>query len=1314
MGVIATSQITIVDLNDQVSLSSYITCNTPKLQLLTNTGTYIPSYITSPVLFSAELYKIGVHGSSVIESNEVKKVDWYYKTTTDEDWVKVLPTNTDFELITKSGKTVELKLLNNIMTQDSSGISIESRISYKEYWMPEEHIQKTSIDLGLSIQGDDGESGADAYTVSLSNEAHTVICNSNGTPDIGEVGPTSRAISDIEVYKGITGLTSVAHDATPANNQFNYKIINTSGCLAQRTDNDTFYISELSNTNSKISIDGKIDNTGTLQNANLDNGGFVEVEINIENKQRIKKRMTISKVLHGVDGDNGLDGSDGESAKYITVSSNAQVFKLKKGETNYNPASIVLNAETFNFTHKKVLWKASINTSDSNVFLPASGTNNTMSYTVFPNAVEFNTVTSVTYRCYVDDIYTDEISISKLEDGEDTYNALLTNETHTIACSFDGTPKASELEKAVTKVIAYKGINELIKSSTPAKDKFSLAIGSVIPVNGAKAIIENQDTIKITEITNNSIIEVLINCDNKTTIKKIFTVNKTLDGTSGKDAYNIVLTNEHHSIPTDSEGNNGNYLGCETSINLYRASQLIDTDVIYTHTTSTGITGTLTNNKFVVSNMAVDSGYVDLTAEYNKMTFTKKFTISKNKQGLVGNDAINYWLTCDSNSITKTEEGVLSPNSVTFVSKSKLGNNNIQNYHGRYKIYVSTDGTTYPTTPSYSSSSNESSKAFSVPVNAQKVKCELYLTDATTLIDIITVNVIKDGINAKTITVSGEQTFKYQNNFAGVPTPSQIALTATKQNISQDGKWQYYNGTDWTDYEKDNTVVTELSLTVLHNEALFNTDTVRSMRVRYTYGSISDEMTIAKLSDGTDAYTVVLTNENHTCVSDSEGTVTSEELSKAKSEIQVFKGTSNAPFTVSINALETIGCTAAWESNNIVIKTLTEDSAKVSVNITVDNKQIIKKVMTISKARKGTSGSNGLNALALDIVGERTFIYDANGNLNKNSITLSVLAKNFTASSSNIKWQVINANNTVTDELGTSINKDITPTTPGWINNTIKIKATYTGNSSVYDIFTINKLYDGKHSLVGYIWGSGPNGTIISNNVQPDGTILVPSLEVSAILLWGSNEITSDENASYKWVSVNPDGTETVLRDNTSGDRQGYKINIGEEQIPNRLSVKCYMSYGGQILKDLIVLEDKSDPYQSSVFSTLGSTFKNATSDTHTYLIARLHRDGKEYDIIDLYDELPSTSGIAESTIIYNKKDDKYYKLTSGRWTSLTSGETDIVPDKSNGHSRYSYVWNRWNELGETDGTTFKQGKICKVLSSNVQQTANFVVTIQD
>lgn len=853
MGILATSQITIIDLNDQISLSSYISSNSPKIQFMTTGGSYTPNYETSPIILNAELYKIGVSGNNVISSAEVKKVTWHVKMAQETNWTEITAATagSNYEIITHDGKTSSIKIKKNVMNKTNTAIAVQCQIHYQESWMPDPHIQKSEIEFSLSVQGNTGANGTDSYTTILSNETHSIICSSNGTPESGELGSSGRAISDIIAYKGSTKLTPVADTATPGNNQFRYKIVTQTGCTVSRTDNDTFYI-----------------NTVTADK------GTIEVEINCENKQTIKKVMTFTKVKAGANGSNGA--------------------------------------------------------------------------------------------------------------------------------------------------------------------------------------------------------------------------------------------------------------------------------------------------------------------------------------------------------------------------------------------------------------------------------------------------------SAKVVTITGEQTFKYAAG-ASTPTNASMILTRTLQGVSG-GKWQYYNATAstpaWADF---NPAQTGANITITHNMAntLFATASNMQMRVRYiaSDNATFDEITIVKLKDGangtngTNAYTVVLSNESHSVIAENNGTVAQAEIDKAFSLIQAFKGTANATFTASIVTAETTGCTAEITSGNrIQLKTITEDTAKITVDVRVDNAQTVRKVMTVTKARKGANGSAGASALAIDITGGQVFTYDAAGALSPANITLTATCKNFTGTTSNIKWEVIDGN-TVVHTLaaaGGTTSPAITPSTPGWNKDVLKVRATYTGNTKIYDEHSLTIVRDGKNPIMAYIWT--PNGNTIKNDDKA-------SLDLEAVLFWGSIDKTQDANAQYRWVKVAPNGTETPLWPTTAGNTvagnaNGWKTSVHADDIPNVLTVKCYITYNGQIARDTIVLEDKSDPFQSSIFSTAGDVFKNGQGTT--YLVARVFRDGIEYDVIDIYDTIPSATGVAAGTKIYVKSNDKYHKLVGSAWTAIET------PSKENGESKFSYTWNRWNENGMVDSNTFKNGKIAKVTSSNVNQKANFVVTIED
>lgn len=236
--ILATSQITIVDLNDKVSLSSHISCTVPQMQLKSNTGVYIPDWATSNKnpLLTAELYKIGISSSNIIGTdNDVKSVSWFYKNATESNWTAITSANTNFRLIGTAPLYKQLKIVNNIMTEQVPGLAIKCEINYQEIWMNEPSIQSVEFPFILSIQGQQGpqgsqgpqgQPGADAYSVVLTNENQSIACDSNGTPLSGELGTTGKAVCEIIAYRGGTKLTSaLAENATLTNmNQFKYSI----------------------------------------------------------------------------------------------------------------------------------------------------------------------------------------------------------------------------------------------------------------------------------------------------------------------------------------------------------------------------------------------------------------------------------------------------------------------------------------------------------------------------------------------------------------------------------------------------------------------------------------------------------------------------------------------------------------------------------------------------------------------------------------------------------------------------------------------------------------------------------------------------------------------------------------------------------------------------------------------------------------------------------------------------------------------------------------------------------------------------------
>ena len=233
------------------------------------------------------------------------------------------------------------------------------------------------------------------------------------------------------------------------------------------------------------------------------------------------------------------------------------------------------------------------------------------------------------------------------------------------------------------------------------------------------------------------------------------------------------------------------------------------------------------------------------------------------------------------------------------------------------------------------------------------------------LYDQMTIVKLYDGIKgdtAKYVTLEGEQLFKYKSNFTGTPSPASITLTGKRYGISSGNTKWYYKTTDsWTQITSANGSNT---LTITPNDYFGSS---RVVTIKYEVDTYSDQITIAKVSDGAtgnagkDAYYVYLTNEAHVVACDEDGGYTTEELNKATTYIKAYKGTT-ARSDFSVTKTDS-GCVSSFDSSNKLLKitSLTSKTATVSLAIVIDG-LTFNKTMSIAKSIKGDIGT-GLNVL---------------------------------------------------------------------------------------------------------------------------------------------------------------------------------------------------------------------------------------------------------------------------------------------------------------------------------------------------------------
>ena len=219
------------------------------------------------------------------------------------------------------------------------------------------------------------------------------------------------------------------------------------------------------------------------------------------------------------------------------------------------------------------------------------------------------------------------------------------------------------------------------------------------------------------------------------TVVKDYVTKKGLSEELKKNAsFTISLTNDDHTIPTDSQGNNGNYAGCETTVAATFGSEDVTKDCSFTQSPSEGVTGTWNTGTYTytVTNMTTDTGYVDITGNYTVAidekqqvkTSTKRFVLSKRKDSNAEN-AVVYILQASDTIIKKLTGTTFDPAKITFSAFYREGASAQKKFKGIFKISEAEGNGTF--IEKYSSQVLENEVVYTPKSKSvQKIQCILY------------------------------------------------------------------------------------------------------------------------------------------------------------------------------------------------------------------------------------------------------------------------------------------------------------------------------------------------------------------------------------------------------------------------------------------------------------------------------------------------------------------------------------------------------------------------------------------------------------
>lgn len=216
---------------------------------------------------------------------------------------------------------------------------------------------------------------------------------------------------------------------------------------------------------------------------------------------------------------------------------------------------------------------------------------------------------------------------------------------------------------------------------------------------------------------------------------------------------------------------------------------------------------------------------------------------------------------------------------------------------------------------------------------------------------------------ARSVSISGAQIFTVDANNGNAVTPVSITLTAICENLDASNiQWYYKDGNNWVTNQSSvgatYTVYPNGAYYTNTNEAQFKAAILNSQNV-IVY---EDTITVAKISNGVngvsgeDAYTILLSNENHTFQGD-----TTHALAGATTcTVMAYKGASEATITNITYPIDVTGLTISRVGN---VLTITADTSlttggSLNIGIVVDGITFTK-TFSYSVALVGADGAQG-------------------------------------------------------------------------------------------------------------------------------------------------------------------------------------------------------------------------------------------------------------------------------------------------------------------------------------------------------------------
>lgn len=247
---------------------------------------------------------------------------------------------------------------------------------------------------------------------------------------------------------------------------------------------------------------------------------------------------------------------------------------------------------------------------------------------------------------------------------------------------------------------------------------------------------------------------------------------------------------------------------------------------------------------------------------------------------------------------------------------------------------------------------------------------------------------------ARSVEISGGQIFTIDANNNNAVTPATITLTATCENLDTSNlQWSYKNGNNWTPIGTTGST----TYTVDPSGAYYANDATEA-QFKAAIGNYNDIYTVAKISNGVngtngtngtngaDAYTILLSNENHTFQGDTTGALTNNATT---CNVVVYKGATQIAITnitwpnvsglsitkdVAGNTLTIIASPTYLDENDELQVDRLTTAGSFNMSIMADGKTFTK-TFSYSIALVGADGAPGTNGTDGRSINSSTVLY---------------------------------------------------------------------------------------------------------------------------------------------------------------------------------------------------------------------------------------------------------------------------------------------------------------------------------------------------